>query len=129
MDETPVWRPSWPQTAEDQSATNVIVPPVNTLYDSWQSVDTVRGIPQLYSEERHSVGDSEIYYNRMSPISAQKPESEKRPWWMRLFLDAVVVPFVQGFMLNLGIHFIKHWRNNGGLVGVFRQRRALSKSK
>ncbi|PIA13788.1 hypothetical protein COEREDRAFT_17358 [Coemansia reversa NRRL 1564] len=122
-------QPPWPQTAEGQGATNVIVPPTETLYESWQSVNTVRQEPQPYSEERHSAGDPEIYHNRMSAISAQKPESEKRPWWMRLFLDAVVVPFVQGFMLNLGIHCIRHWRNNGGLVGVFRRRTVFSKSK
>ncbi|KAJ2783315.1 hypothetical protein H4R18_001761 [Coemansia javaensis] len=50
-----------------------------------------------------------------------KPPAE-RPWWLRLLVDAMVVPFAQGFMLTLGIHWVRYWRRAGGLVGLFRSR-------
>ncbi|KAJ2377030.1 hypothetical protein GGI05_006923, partial [Coemansia sp. RSA 2603] len=46
----------------------------------------------------------------------QAPPPLPRPWWMRLLVDAMVLPFIQGFMLNIGVHWVRNWRRSGGLL-------------
>ncbi|KAJ2692278.1 hypothetical protein H4R19_006184 [Coemansia spiralis] len=94
----------------------VIVPPEDPLYRAWQvrreSSPTPPPPPQPDGQ--------------LTAFLTKRPAA--RPWWMRLLVDAVAVPFLQGFMLTLGVHWIRNWRRAGGLLGVIRGRFARPSS-
>ncbi|KAJ1841848.1 hypothetical protein LPJ70_004061 [Coemansia sp. RSA 2708] len=108
-----------PQVARVQGLNNIIVPPDDTLYQAWQVPDTPPGqAPPLYPMTRNGLIEKPDY----SSLVSMAPQPNKKSWWVRLLVDSMLVPFVQGFMLNLGIHWVKYWRRSGGLLGVFRGR-------
>ncbi|KAJ2825831.1 hypothetical protein IWW50_002669 [Coemansia erecta] len=82
--------------------------------------------PPLYPAP---MGEEHIEKPDYPSLTLLKPQQgNARPWWARLLVDSMLVPFVQGFMLNLGIHWVRYWRRGGGLVGVFRGRFGPRKS-
>ncbi|KAJ2775422.1 hypothetical protein IWQ56_000060 [Coemansia nantahalensis] len=85
----------------------VVVPPEDPLYRAWQA-------------RRERSPTPPPAYSASKPAGAGPPAT--RPWWVRLLVDAVAVPFLQGFMLTLGVHWIRRWRRAGGLLGVLRGR-------
>ncbi|KAJ2707545.1 hypothetical protein FB645_000722 [Coemansia sp. IMI 203386] len=76
-----------------------------------------------------------ILTTQMKPVSRKRDSRESderqnagnqvvspRPLWMRIIVDAMFVPFIQGFMLNIGAHWVRNWRRNGGLLALFKRR-------
>ncbi|KAI7829217.1 hypothetical protein BX661DRAFT_197993 [Kickxella alabastrina] len=99
------------QTANVQGLDNIIIPqppPPPTANTTARNSE-----PRRVSAKHHQLTKEPVQQQAVAP----------RPWWMRLLVDAVFVPFVQGFMLNLGTHWVRNWRRNGGLLGVFRRRK------
>ncbi|KAJ1780231.1 hypothetical protein LPJ77_000627 [Coemansia sp. RSA 2523] len=119
MDTVPEHSPL-PQVAKIPGLDNIIVPQ-DTLYQTWQLPNTPPNQkPPLYSALLHGTRSNK--HTNDSTLIAHKPQKANRPWWARLLVDSILVPFVQGFMLNLGIHWVHYWRRGGGLMGVFRNR-------
>ncbi|KAJ2623403.1 hypothetical protein GGI26_002441 [Coemansia sp. RSA 1358] len=101
-----------------QGLDNIILPQNTSLYQEWNAnLDRLDASPRnrLQRQPEYSHATKAV-----QPNPAQIPHG--RPWWMRLFVDSMLIPFVQGFMLNLGVHWIRSWRRSGGLLGVFRRR-------
>ncbi|KAJ2501934.1 hypothetical protein GGI11_007754 [Coemansia sp. RSA 2049] len=88
---------------------------------------------QAWDSDSSSSGQSGALRRRhdhhSSPFPQQHQPVAVRSWWARVLVDAMLVPFVQGFMLNLGVHWVQYWRSTGGLLGLFRSWRYYRKDR
>ncbi|KAJ1733727.1 hypothetical protein LPJ61_001418 [Coemansia biformis] len=113
-----------PLAASTPRLRGVIVPPEDPLYRTWQARGEHSRTPPPAYPTQARLGRDPRPGGQLVTYSAQPPS--KRPWWVRLLVDSMAVPFLQGFMLTLGVHWIRHWRRSGGLLGIFRGRRAAA---
>ncbi|ORX73909.1 hypothetical protein DL89DRAFT_263916 [Linderina pennispora] len=92
-------------------------------------MDTARHTDTLYSAHVSGIGRVLVPHPpQPQPHPAEPPKTTRplpplgKPWWKRLFVDAMLIPFVQGFTLSIATQWARHWRRIGGLVGVIRRR-------
>ncbi|KAJ2860538.1 hypothetical protein GGI22_002692, partial [Coemansia erecta] len=79
----------------------------------WDDSDSSNSLPNKF--RRHPRHAHNPTRGNVKAVQA-KPD---RSWWMRLLVDSMFIPFVQGFMLNMGVHWIQYWRRTGGVLGMF----------
>ncbi|KAJ2665355.1 hypothetical protein IWW48_000244 [Coemansia sp. RSA 1200] len=79
--------------------------------------------------DHHTRFTTKAHHPSPLPSSQQRQPVVARSWWARVLVDAMLVPFVQGFMLNLGVHWVQYWRSTGGLLGLFRSWRYYRKDR
>ncbi|KAJ2001301.1 hypothetical protein GGI04_003517 [Coemansia thaxteri] len=103
------WRLRWPQAALSHGTNNVVLPPSSPHVLPDSPMDAGSGNPGLGTE--------------------LVPPQQTRPWWQRLLIDAMLVPFTQSFMLSIAVNWVRYWRQTGGLLGLFRSRRSPSSSE
>ncbi|KAI8324686.1 hypothetical protein GQ54DRAFT_55372 [Martensiomyces pterosporus] len=101
-------------TANIQGIGRVVLPPQESLY---QQFDRTHADASELTRNGAQGTEKDAGNDRASVV--------RKPWWQMLFVDAMLVPFVQGFMLNIAINWARHWRRSGGLVGVIRRRFAV----
>ncbi|KAJ1799976.1 hypothetical protein LPJ59_001445 [Coemansia sp. RSA 2399] len=101
----------------------IIVPREGHDDPRWEDSDSSGSLPnKLRRHPQHA----------RNPIRGSVKAVQAKPgrsWWMRLLVDSMLIPFAQGFMLNMGVHWIQYWRRTGGVLGVFRRWRISNKGQ
>ncbi|KAJ1646809.1 hypothetical protein J3B02_005376 [Coemansia erecta] len=78
--------------------------------------------PQSYQQANHERNDKEkTREGDQQQLKEDQVVVSRRSLWMRIIVDAMFVPFIQGFMLNIGTHWVRNWRKSGGLIGLFKR--------
>ncbi|KAJ2331856.1 hypothetical protein GGI00_003064 [Coemansia sp. RSA 2681] len=107
----------WPRGAYVHGINNVIFPPAA---DS--SAFPTRGNTRSRSSSFDSAFSA--HGSKGQIVAAHAATQVSKPWWQRLLIDAMLIPFTQGFMLTLAVNWVRYWRQTGGLMGLFRSRRS-----
>ncbi|KAJ1666996.1 hypothetical protein IW140_002208 [Coemansia sp. RSA 1813] len=104
---------------------NSIVPREIHYDPKWEDSDAsdILDSPPNGKFHRHPIYARKTSRNQTNMVQV----APGRSWWLRLLVDSMLIPFVQGFMLNMGVHWIRYWRGTGGLLGVFRRWRFYKK--
>ncbi|KAJ2747965.1 hypothetical protein GGI20_000052 [Coemansia sp. BCRC 34301] len=104
----------WPRGPYVHGINNVMFPP-----SALATLDNTRS--RRSSLDSTAAGSHSSNRQILSTHSAVQVD---KPWWQRLLIDAMLVPFTQGFMLTLAANWVRYWRQTGGLMGLFRSHRS-----